>query len=121
MEPVRVTKIIPGGQALGELSDGKKVMLWNALPGELISAWEVAKSKSHYVEGIATTIREPSARRIQPQDDCYLATSPWQIFQYDYELEQKREMLLEILRQQKLTLDASEVNPVQTDGKGGGR
>ncbi len=117
MEPVRVTKIIPGGQALGELSDGKKVMLWNALPGELISAWEITKSKSHYAEGIATTIREPSARRIQPQDDCYLATSPWQIFQYDYELEQKREMLLEILHQQKLTLDASEVNPVQTDGK----
>lgn len=117
METVRIEKVIPGGQTIATLADGKKLMLWNALPGELVSAWEVVKNKSTYVEGIATEIAEPSSQRLAPRDDCYLATSPWQIYTYDYELAQKREMLLEILRQQKLDPEMIEVQPVQTDSK----
>ena len=37
---VKVDTIIPGGQALGTLDDGKKIFFWNALPGEIISEYE---------------------------------------------------------------------------------
>ena len=111
---IKVDKLIPGGQAIGTLPDGKKAMLWNALPGELVTDFKITKNKSHYLEGIATKIEQPSERRIQPQDACYLATSPWQIMDYDYELEQKREILTEIFRQHGV--EVPEIPLVQTDG-----
>lgn len=115
MEPVRAEKLIPGGQALGTLENGKKIMLWGVLPGELVTKWEVTKDKKSYAEGIALEIAEPSAHRIAPKDEIYLATSPWQILDYDYELAQKKELLQEIIRQQKLGEIA--IEDVQTDGK----
>lgn len=111
---VKIDKLIPGGQALGTLPDGKKAMLWNALPGEIVTDFKITKNKSHYLEGIAIKIEQPSERRIQPQDACYLATSPWQMMDYDYELEQKRELLIEIFRQHDVVVP--EVPLVQTDG-----
>lgn len=113
-ERVKIDKLIPGGQAIGTMTDGKKAMLWNALPGEIVTEFQITKNKSHYLEGIATKIEQDSERRIQPQDDCYLATSPWQIMDYDCELEQKREILLEIFRQH--SLEVPEVPLVQTNG-----
>lgn len=115
MEPLRIEKLIPGGQALGTLSSGKKVMLWGALPSETVTNWEIAKDKKNYCEGVALEVSEASPYRIAPRDDIYLATSPWQILDYDYELAQKKELLGEIIRQQKL--DGIEISDVQTDGK----
>lgn len=117
MQPVRIEKLIPGGQALGTMPDGKKIMLWGALPNELATKIEVTKNKSTFVDGIALEISEPSAHRVTPKDHCYLATSPWQILDYNYELEQKRQILQEIFRQHKIILDNIEIQPVATDGK----
>lgn len=114
MESVRIEKLIPGGQALATLSSGKKIMLWGALPGEIITKWEITKDKKSYCEGIATEFAQTSSRRILPQDDIYLATSPWQILDYDYELVQKRELLAEIIKQQKINI--IEIEDVETDG-----
>lgn len=33
---VKLNKIIYGGQALGQLEDGKKIMVWGGLPEELV-------------------------------------------------------------------------------------
>lgn len=114
MESIRIEKLIPGGQALGTLSSGKKVMLWGALPGELVLEWQVTKDKYSYCEGIATQVTDDSQSRIKPRDEAYLATSPWQIMDYSYELQQKQSLLIEIIRQQKLT----DIVPssVKTDG-----
>ena len=91
---VKVDKIIPGGQALGTLDDGKKIFFWNALPGEIVSEYRITKNKSHYIEAIATKIDDPSPFRVAPKDDCFLSTSPWQIINYDYEF---RELLIKYL------------------------
>lgn len=117
MESIRIEKLIPGGQALGTLASGKKVMLWGALPGELVTNWQVTKNKSSYCEGAALEIAEPSTWRVAARDACYLATSPWQILDYQYELEQKHALLQEIFRQQKVNLDGLVIDLVQTDGK----
>ncbi len=115
MEPIRIERFIPGGQSIATLSSGKKIMLWGALPGEIVTKYEITKDKRTYCEGVVTEFTQPSPHRISPQDNIYLATSPWQILSYDYELVQKKELLTEVIRQQKI--DDIEVTDVQTDGK----
>ncbi len=117
MNNIKIDKFIPGGQSIGALPSGKKAMLWGALPGELITEYEVTKEKSTYLEAIAVKISQSSPRRVAPLDDCYLATSPWQILNYNYELESKHELLLEIFRQQKIPLDDVKIAEVQTDNR----
>ncbi len=117
-EPIYLTatidKLVPGGQALTTLEDGKKAFIWGALPGETVE-FLVTKNKNSYCEGVITKlIGQPSARRIEPKDACYMSTSPWQICDYAYELEQKSELVCECFRQNHLDL---EVLPCATDGK----
>lgn len=121
---VEIEKLVPGGMALGVLEapgnadDGKKVFLWNALPGEIVTEIEVRKRKASYLEGVATKIERRSARRVEARDEVFLATSPWQILDYDFELEMKRELVLEALRQEKVEIpEGVRVEEVQTDEK----
>lgn len=113
-ERIKVEKLIPGGQALGQLENGKKIMLWGVLPGEIVTKVRVTKEKANLVEGIAEEYEEGSPERVAPKDDCHLATSPWQILNYDYELAEKKAILAEIFRQQKVDLDF-EIPDVKTD------
>lgn len=117
MNNIKIDKFIPGGQSIGTLSSGKKAMLWGVLPGEIITEYEVTKEKSTYLEAIAVKISQSSPHRVAPLDDCYFATSPWQILDYNYELESKHELLLEIFRQQKIPLDDVKIAEVQTDNR----
>lgn len=109
-----ISKLIPGGQALATLDDGQKAFIWGALPGETVEFLQT-KAKKSYCEGVVTKIiANPSTHRVEPKDDCYLCTSPWQILDYAYELEQKTELVRECFRQNHLKL---EVLPAITDGK----
>ncbi len=103
-EMVHVDKIIPGGQALGTLEDGRKIFFWNALPGEDVSEYEIVKKKSHYYEAIATKIKNPSEFRTNPKDPCFLSTSPWQIIDWDYENQLKTELVVEIFREHQIDI-----------------
>ena len=96
-ERIKVEKLIPGGQALGTLKNGKKIFLWNALPGEIVTKALITKEKSHYLEATALDFEHLSKNRIAPRDACYLSTSPWQIFDYQYELSEKHALLKEKL------------------------
>lgn len=107
----KIEKLVPGGQGIATLEDGKKAFLWNALPGEEVE-FEITKNKKSYCEGIATKIIAKSPFRIEPKDACYLATSPWQIISYEEELQQKQLLVEECFRQQHL---ATKVLPTVTD------
>ena len=109
MEAVLIEKIIPGGQALGTLADGRKIFFWNALPGEKVVEYEVTKKKSHYLEAIALKIEQPSTHREEPLDACYLSTSPWQMMDFDYEQRLKGELVQEVFRQNQIEVAAPEV------------
>ena len=102
-------KIIPGGQALGELKSGKKVFLWGALPGEEVIDYDIIKEKSHYLEARAKKILKPSSRRAVPKDEVYLSTSPWQIMNYDYELILKQELIVETFREHSIAIETPEI------------
>ena len=106
---VHVDKVIPGGQALGTLEDGRKIFFWNALPGEDVSEYEIVKKKSHYYEAIATKIENPSEFRTNPKDPCFLSTSPWQIIDWDYENQLKTELVVEIFREHQINITKPQI------------
>lgn len=109
----KIDKFVPGGQGIATLEDGKKAFIWGALPGEEVE-FETTKNKKSYCEGIATKILNTSPDRIEPKDECYLATSPWQIINYQEELKQKQLLVEECFRQQHIDVT---VLPTITDGK----
>lgn len=94
---INIQKLVTGGQGLGILPDGRKIFVWNALPGETVEV-ELVKEKRSFAEGIAIDVLKPSPERIAPKEDEYLATSPWQILTEDAEGRYK----VEILREQFL-------------------
>ncbi len=113
-ETVKFNKITPGGQALGELESGKKIFAWGVLPGETAEV-QITKSKKSFAEGFATEILEKSPNRIEPRDsESFLSTSPWQIFDFDFEQKTKQELIAESFRQEKIALNQEEI---YSDGK----
>lgn len=113
--PLQIASLIPGGQGIATALNGQKIFLWNALPGESVFEYQVTKRKTHYLEGIATKLGHLSPYRIAPRDNCYLSTSPWQIMSYQFELEQKLQLLQEQFRQAGLL--NIPIASVQTDGQ----
>ncbi len=98
MIEVNIDKLVHGGQGMGELADGRKVFVWGALPGEKVSV-SITKGKRSYAEAIAEHILEPSPVRIEPRDENYLATSPWQIIQFVAENDYKHRIVEELFTQ----------------------
>ena len=108
-ETVKFNKITPGGQALGQLESGKKIFAWGVLPGETAEV-QITKSKKSFAEGFATEILEKSPNRIEPRDpESFLSTSPWQIFDFDFEQKTKQELIAESFRQEKIALNQEEI------------
>lgn len=108
-----IEKFVPGGQGIATLENGKKAFVWGVLPGEDVE-FETTKNKASYCEGVVTKVLKASEKRIEPKDACYLSTSPWQILDWDYELQSKSEIVAECFRQQHLGI---KVLPCKTDGK----
>ena len=106
---IKIEKIVPGGQALGTMEDGKKAFFWNALPGEMVADYQITKKKSHYIEAIATNIDSSSSYRQKPKDECFLSTSPWQIIDYEYELKLKQEIIKEVFRENHIDISLPEI------------
>jgi 23S rRNA (uracil1939-C5)-methyltransferase len=103
VEEVRIEKIVHGGQGLGELADGRKVFVWNALPGEIVKV-EVIKKKRSYAEAIAREVVTSSPERAEPQEDNYLATSPWQMMTFEAENGYKAGIVRDLFAHEKVTI-----------------
>lgn len=103
MEEVKIEKLVHGGQGLAELSDGRKVFVWNALPEEVVRV-RVIKKKRSYCEAIAEEIILASPDRIEPREENYLATSPWQMMTFDAENIHKASIVRELFDHEKISL-----------------
>lgn len=108
---VTIDELVHGGQGIGTLADGRKIFVWNALPGEQVSG-RVIKQKRSYLEGIAETIVMPSRERLQPREANYLATSPWQILSFEYENTQKTTIVQQLFRQAHVTIPAFSIDAI---------
>lgn len=100
---VTIDKLVHGGQGLGVLPDGRKVFVWGVLPGERVLV-RVTKKRRDYAEGVAEEILEPSAERVEPLDDAYLSTSPWQIMDFATENKYKEQILAEAFAREKVSI-----------------
>src|SRR3989338_3848052 len=80
---LQIEKLVFGGQCIGHAHD-KTIFAWNALPEELVQI-ETTKTKRDFISGIATAIIEPSAARVNPEEEHFLSCSPWQILKYEEE------------------------------------
>lgn len=105
------TRFTPGGQTLGELIDGRKIFAWGVLPGETAKI-RVTKNKKSYAEGFAIDVIKTAPNRIEARDNCYLATSPWQILNWNDELHIKEQLTRESFAQAKIDLN---IAPIATD------
>jgi len=103
MEEVTISKLVNGGQGLGELADGRKVFVWNALPGETVRI-RVIKKKRSYVEAIAEEVVQASSERLVPREENYLATSPWQMMAFAAENKYKVEVVRDLFSHEKVKL-----------------
>lgn len=103
---VTIDKLVHGGQGLGTLPTGQKIFVWNALPGETVEA-RIFKKKRSYVEAIAERISTASAERVDPREENYLATSPWQIMTDDAENKYKKQIALDLFAHEKVPLPES--------------
>lgn len=108
---VHVTKLVEGGQGLGELPDGKKVFVWNALPGETVRV-RIIKQKHSFAEAIAEELLTASPERIEPLETNYLATSPWQIMDFAAENKYKKQIVADIFNQAKVAIPEFEITAV---------
>lgn len=103
-----------GGQALGELENGKKCFAWGVLPGETATV-RVTKKKSAFVEAVAEDVVTASPDRIAPvEPDSYLSTSPWQIMTNQAEQRYKAQLIDDAFRLHHLVLPTA--SQAYTDG-----
>ena len=92
---LKLERIIGGGQTIGKLEDGKKVLVWGGLPGEIVD-FQATKKKSNFVQGIVTEVFTASEERVAPRDEgSYLSTSPWQIMTFEAEQHYKSALIEE--------------------------
>lgn len=103
LQEVTIEKLVHGGQGLGTLADGRKVFVWNALPGEKVGV-RIVKAKRSFAEAIAEEVLMPSPLRVAPREENYLATSPWQIVQFDAENDYKKRIVEELFVQARVPL-----------------
>ena len=75
---IHIEKLVFGGQGLGRLEDGRVAFVWNALPGEDIEIVE-SRKKNGVIHAVADEVLSASPDRIEPKEEAYLSTSPWQM------------------------------------------
>lgn len=106
---IRLSTIIGGGQALGQLDNGKKCLLWGGLPSETVS-FRITKKKASFVEGVVEEVLSASPERIAPRDpESYLSTSPWQIMTLEAEQRYKAQLIHEAFQLHHVDLAPPEV------------
>ena len=109
--PLEIINFATTGQGIATNSDGKKIFLWNALPGEKVTEYQILKQKSHLTEAIALKIENPNPHRVLPHDEHYLSNSPWQILDINYENSVKKQIIEELfskLKAPKIAFEASD-------------
>ena len=100
MEEVIIEKLVHGGQGLATLADGRKCFVWNALPGERLNV-RIIKKKRSYVEAIAEEVLDASPERVEPREENYSATSPWQMMTFDAENRYKLQLCVSCSRMRR--------------------
>jgi 23S rRNA (uracil1939-C5)-methyltransferase len=97
-ETLTIEKLVYGGEGLARL-EGKVVLIPCVLPGEVVRA-EIERAKNDLWRGRLIEVLQPSPSRIAPGCPYFQRCGgcQYQHIDYPFQLEQKREILREVLR-----------------------
>ena len=106
-----VEKLIPEGNALGRLADGRVVIAQGAMPGDRIELVRVSQQKG-LVRALEFRVTEPSGLRVTPRcpvvQDC--GGCDWMVLSREQQQESKLSLLREaLLRTGKIELDPAPI------------
>ena len=90
-------KIVGEGKALGR-SEGKVVFCYGVLPEETARVL-ITFEKKNFAEAELLEIIKPSPHRIAPREDHYISCSPWQVMDYEFQCETKKNLIEDLLYQ----------------------
>jgi 23S rRNA (uracil1939-C5)-methyltransferase len=91
---VNFEKIGHNGVTIGRFNN-KIVFTYGVLPFERARI-RVYQERKNFIKGEPIEIIEPSSFRIKPREDHYLSCSPWQVFDYHYQVLEKKKILTNI-------------------------
>ncbi|MCX8094718.1 MAG: methyltransferase [Caldisericia bacterium] len=84
--------------------DNKKILVYGALPNELVKVKICGKKKDYYF-GDVIEIIEKSNERVNEKEDHYISCSPWQILREDKENYYKKELIIDLIKQNNLNIE----------------
>ncbi len=93
---IKIEKLVPGGEGLGQTAEGLRVFVPGSLPGETVLARVISAKKSH-ARALIEQIIDASPDRI-PAPCPYFehcGGCQWQDYRYDKQLTAKRSALIE--------------------------
>jgi 23S rRNA (uracil1939-C5)-methyltransferase len=101
---VSIERVNERGYGVGYVAD-QEIQVLNALPGEVVQT-RVFKKKKGVLFGTAEEFIKTSSNRIEPVEDHFTSCSPWQIMEYSYEQEIKKDLVKSLFIEQGITLSA---------------
>ena len=98
MTELHIEKLVYGGDGLAR-ENGQVVLTPFVLPGETVQA-EITRAKNDLARGKLLNVVSPALQRIEPQCPYFARCGGchYQHANYEYQLEQKKAILLEVLR-----------------------
>ena len=109
----KLVKFVPGGQVMATVNladtSQKKAFVWGGLPDEEVE-FIVVKKRAGIYEGVVNQVLTKSDFRVEPKDKTsYLSTSPWQILDWQFELQTKASLTQQFFAQQQIDIALPEI------------
>lgn len=97
-ETITIERLGTYADAVGKLPDGKTIFIPFGCPGDVAEV-EVTKDQTHFARGILKNVVTPSPTRTQPLCPYFehCGGCDWQHIQYDFQLEVKRQSVVDAL------------------------
>lgn len=104
---LKLEKFDYNGGAIGYLDD-KKILVYGAIPDEIVKVKIFGKKKTFYF-GEVFEIIQSSENRIKEKEEHFVSCSPWQILKEEKEIYYKKDLILELLRENNLIIENFEI------------
>jgi 23S rRNA (uracil1939-C5)-methyltransferase len=115
----RIEGFHPTGPGMG--TDGRRqVLVWGALPGEVVTA-RVRKKRKGMLHALIEEVIEPSPERVEPLETHYLSCSPWQVLNPELEAGHKAAIAGEAILREGLELSSGRLEVSEGPGRMGYR